>query len=200
MRFFWSILLSIVIAGSPVAAESSPDRKALQTTGETAAVPSQKEKLDTLYGRLASTQDEEEAQGILRQIERLRLLSGSPTADLLMDRVGQLILHNDLPLASELIERVLLLMPQWSEAWYRRAILFHLTGDIERTSVALLKTLSVDPRHIPALEMLGDLYSGDGDEKNALYIYRQALALYPGSQDLQDITKRLSLKVEGKEL
>lgn len=199
MRPFWPALAVLLIAAVPCAAQqksSQPEGGGWQTERSQMRM----ERLNALYKRLAEAADEQEAKGIILQIERLNVSSGSPSADLIMDRATLLLRSNDLPLASEMVEKVLILVPQWPEAWYRRAILFHLSGDTERATIACLKTLSLEPRHLQALEMLGALYSGDGNEKNALYIYRKALALHPSSSDFREVTRRLTLIVEGREL
>jgi len=200
MRFFAAITLPLVIAVSPVAAEMIAGAENSATIAEKQVIPTRADRLESLYQRLAATADQSEAQGILRQIERIQLMSGSPTADLLLERVGVLVGKGDLPLASELFESILRLTPEWPEAWYRRAVLFQMTGDNERAIVALIKTLSLEPRHLHALEMLGALYSGRGENENALKAYRLALDIYPGSEDVRNIVRQLSLKVDGKDI
>ncbi len=200
MRFFAFITLIMILSGSPALAQHVPDTKSESAPAPTQKAPSSAEQLDALYQRLRTTTDADEGAGILRQINRLNNLSPSPTASLLMQRAGRLMADNDVPLASEMMDRVVQLAPQWPQAWFRRAIVFNLSGDTERTAIALLKALSLDPRHMEALEMLGALYANGDDDKNALIAFRKALALYPASPDLQETVRKLSLAADERAL
>jgi len=156
--------------------------------------------LDKLYARLAATQDEEEAQGIIQLIERQQDESGSATADLLMDRASQALLTGDQPLAVELLDRILTLVPQWPQAWFRRGSLFILMDDPQRALVDLFQTVIREPRHLQAWEMIGSLYSGQDDNTRALAAYRKALAIDPSSSDLKEVVRKLTIEVEGRPL
>lgn len=167
---------------------------------KTPDIPPKQILLDTLYARLAATQDEEEAQGILQRIERQQDESGSATADLLMDRASLAVLAGDQPLAVEILDRILTLIPQWPQAWFRRGSLFVLMDDPQRALADLFQTVIREPRHLQAWEMIGSLYSGQDDNTRALAAYRKALAINPSSSDLKETVRKLTFEVEGRPL
>lgn len=156
--------------------------------------------LDNLFARLAATNDEEEANGILERVEQQLDESGSSTANLLMDRATLALVGGDQPLAVEILDRVLVLTPRWSQAWSRRASLFILMGDQERAMADLFQAVAVEPRHFLAWKMLGGLYFEQDDNKNALAAFRKALAINPSSSDLKETVEKLTLEVDGRPL
>lgn len=156
--------------------------------------------VDQLFNRLAETGDEVEGEGITRRIEEQWLLSGSPTADLLMRRALAATLTGDQPLGVELLDRVIAIRPGWAEAWSRRAAVFTLMGDDGRAVVDLKQALALEPRHFLALAALGAIFSNDGDNRNALKAFRGSLALNPFQPELKKRVERLSLDVDGRDL
>lgn len=215
MRFFSLLLLAFCLAAPPVAAQpqSVPSLthnnvasfRFAQKDGGSALrkkpVPQSKDALlDNLYARLAATKDEEEANGILERIERQLNESGSATADLLMDRATLALIGGDQPLAVEILDRVLVIAPRWSQAWSRRGSLFILMGDRQRAMADLFQAVAIEPRHYAAWKMLGGLYFEQDDNKDALTAFRKALAINPSSSDLKEAVEKLALEVEGRPL
>ena len=58
--------------------------------------------------------------------------------------------------------------------------------------------LTREPRHFGALSGLGLIMQDLGDDKLALDAYRKALAIDPHLENLPDVVKTLSEKVEGR--
>jgi hypothetical protein len=55
-------------------------------------------------------------------------------------------------------------------------------------------------RHFGALSGLGLILQDLGDDKQALEVYRRALAVYPRLQRIPDAVKKLQEKVEGRDI
>ena len=111
--------------------------------------------LDELYARLKAAEDDAEAKGIAKLIERRQDRSGSATADLLTERARQAMRGKDYPLAIELMDRATTLEPSWSEGWNRRATVFWLLTDHASAIADLKRTLVIEPRHFEAWAALG---------------------------------------------
>jgi Tfp pilus assembly protein PilF len=62
------------------------------------------------------------------------------------------------------------------------------------------QVLKREPRHFGALAGLGLIFQDIGDDKQALEVYRRALALYPRMERIPDIVKTLTEKVEGRDI
>jgi Flp pilus assembly protein TadD len=62
------------------------------------------------------------------------------------------------------------------------------------------EVLKREPRHFGALTGLGLILQDIGDDKQALEVYRRALAVYPRIERVPDIVKTLTEKVEGRDI
>lgn len=200
-------------AGAPQA-PAKPD-----PTKPDAAKPAEAPRsIDSLFERLAKASDAEEAKGVASLIERRWMRSGSDVADLLMNRAAQAMAEGgargsepqepgaqeagaqDLPLAIELLDRVIQLEPGWAEAWNRRATAFYMLGDMERALLDVRETLAREPRHFSAIAGLGHIFHGLGDPRKAIQAYRRALALYPHYGDLPKMVERLAPEADGRDI
>jgi tetratricopeptide (TPR) repeat protein len=60
--------------------------------------------------------------------------------------------------------------------------------------------LKREPRHFGALAGLGLILQDIGDDKQALEVYRRALAVYPRMERIPDVVKTLQEKIEGRDI
>ena len=96
--------------------------------GEKPAAPRDRNHdLQFLFGALKAAPDEDSAKLVERRIMALWLASGSDTSDLLMARSKAAIDGEDYDLAIKLLDAILELKPDFTEAWNRRATLHFLT-------------------------------------------------------------------------
>lgn len=155
--------------------------------------------LDKLFERLAAAKTAEEAKGIANLIQRRWARSGSDTADLLMTRAQDALKARELPLAIELLDRVVTLEPDWAEGWNQRANALFLAGDPIRSLLDIAETLKREPRHYGAMMGLGTILRQQGDDKRAMVAYRRALAVYPQLEGVKDAVESLKLEVDGRD-
>lgn len=156
--------------------------------------------LDELYARLAKAQDEEEGKGVATAIERVFLRSGSDTADLLMTRAVTAAHRNNAELAEDLIDRILLIEPDWAEAWHRRATLRAAREDISGALADLAEALKREPRHIGAMAGLGFLLLKQERKAQGLKALRRLLELHPQMTQAKKAVEKLALEVDGQAL
>jgi Flp pilus assembly protein TadD len=62
------------------------------------------------------------------------------------------------------------------------------------------EVLAREPRHFGALSGLGMILQEIGDDKHALDAFRRALAVHPKLERIPDMVKKLSEKVEGRDI
>jgi tetratricopeptide (TPR) repeat protein len=155
--------------------------------------------LDRLFERLAAAKTAEEAKGIANLIQRRWARSGSDTADLLMTRAQDALKARELPLAIELLDRVISLEPDWAEGWNQRANALFLQGDPIRSMLDIAETLKREPRHYGAMMGLGTILRQQGDDKRAMVAYRRALVVYPQLEAVKDAVEALKLEVDGRD-
>ncbi|MEA2840927.1 MAG: hypothetical protein QOF41_2257 [Methylobacteriaceae bacterium] len=156
--------------------------------------------LDELFKRLATTGDPDEGKGIAGAIERVWLRSGSDTADVLMSRALAAVQAKDLPLALELLDKVVVVEPDWAEAWNKRATARFMANDITGAMADIDHVLKLEPRHFGALSGMGFILEREGLDKRALEIFRHVLTIYPGLPDIKKIVDKLAPEVEGRDI
>jgi tetratricopeptide (TPR) repeat protein len=158
------------------------------------------QNLDFLFGALKVAPDETTAKAIEQRIWALWVVSPSDTANLLMLRVRTAIEAKDTDLAIKLLDGIVKIKPDYVEAWNRRATLYYGKKDYGHSLADIREVLKREPRHFGALMGLGLIMQDVGDDKQALEVYRRALAVYPKLPRIPDLVKTLQEKVEGRDI
>ena len=200
-RFLAAFLTAALVAGglAPAAAQSAkrsePSAKPPQVMR-----PDRTRNLDFLFGALKVAPDDVTAKAIEERIWALWTASQSDTTNLLMTRVKTAVEAKDLDLAVKLLDAIVKVKPDYVEAWNRRATIFYMKKDYGRALADIRQVLKREPRHFGALAGFGLILQDIGDDKQALEVYRRALALYPRMERIPDLVKSLQEKVEGRDI
>lgn len=156
--------------------------------------------LDFLFEALKAAPDDASAKAVEDRIWALWLASGSDTANLLMSRVKTAVEAQDLDLAIKLLTAIIELKPDYVEAWNRRATIYYMKREYAASLADIRQVLAREPRHFGAISGLGMILQEFGDEKNALEVFRRALAIHPRLPKIPELVKQLSEKVEGRDI
>jgi tetratricopeptide (TPR) repeat protein len=156
--------------------------------------------LDMLFGALKIAPDEASAKAIEDRIWAIWTASGSDTCNLLMTRVKDATDDHDYDLAIKLLDAIVIIKPDYAEAWNRRATLHYLRHDYGEALADIREVLAHEPRHFGALAGLGLILQDIGDDKHALQAYEAALAIDPHLHNVPDAVKTLREKVEGRDI
>ena len=148
--------------------------------------------LDEFFERLAAAKDEEEADGIAGAIDGWFQRSGSDTADLLMSRALSALHRKENKTAVDVLDKLVVIEPQWAEAWSQRATARFMNGDRAGAVEDLGHALSREPRHFGALSGLGSILYNMGFEKRALEVFRRALAIRPHQSEVKQMIDKLA--------
>jgi tetratricopeptide (TPR) repeat protein len=155
---------------------------------------------DEMFAKLKAATEEAEAADIAADIWATWLESGSATVDLLMQRAMAAAEAEDADTARELLDRVILLRPDYAEAWHLRAGLFLAAENYPEALRDLNAALEREPRHFGAWLGMGIMLENLGGERQALESYREALKIYPLMPEARQSADRLTRKAEGQEL
>lgn len=134
---------------------------------------------DEMFDRLKAAETEQEAAQAEADIVASWTDSGSGTVDLLMERAGIAEQAGDQELARSLYDRIVIVAPEYSEGWYRRAALFLRDENYSEALRDMNETLSVEPRHFPAWTGVAYILEQLGSRKEALEAYEAALEIHP---------------------
>jgi tetratricopeptide (TPR) repeat protein len=183
----------------PPQATPAPKAKKQQRGSNLPKTPAEREKtLSDLYALLATAEDEEAAKAISDAIERVWLHSGSATVDLLMERSIKAMSEKNPKLALKLLDSVVDLAPDFTEAWNRRAYVHFVQKDTERALGDLRRALALDPSHYKALDGLAQILREMGQKKPALKAFRQLLEVHPYWSGAQQAVEELEREVDGQ--
>ena len=210
MRFHPTMLAALALAlllGSSLCPAWSQDGAAPRPAAPPAAkqgsalpkTPAEREKtLSDLYALLATADDEESAKAIADAIERIWLHSGSATIDLLMERSIKAMAEKKTELALKLLDFVVELAPDFTEAWNRRAYVHFVQNDIQHALGDLRRTLALDPHHFKALDGLGQILREIGQKKAALKAFKELLDVNPYWSGAKQAVEELEREVDGQ--
>ncbi|HWV53269.1 tetratricopeptide repeat protein [Pseudorhodoplanes sp.] len=156
--------------------------------------------IEFLFGALKAAPSPEAAKAVEGRIWALWMVTPSDTASLLMDRVRKAVEVKNLDLAIQLLDSIVVLRPDYIEAWNRRATLHYMRKDYTQSIEDIRQTLAREPRHFGALAGLGMILQELGDDKRALEIFRKAVEVNPHLPRIPDLIKSLTEKVEGRDI
>src|SRR5262245_2841196 len=158
------------------------------------------QNLDRLFEALKVAPDDESAKYVENRIWALWLASTSDTANLLMGRVKTATEAKDYDLAIKLLNSVIEIRPDFIEAWNRPATIYYTPKEFGRAMEDIHEVLAREPRHFGALSGLGIILQEIGEDKRALEVFRRALAIHPHLERIPDLVKKLTEKVDGREI
>jgi tetratricopeptide (TPR) repeat protein len=199
---FLSFSLAFGGLGAAEAADTAPDVAPGADQGADTApatVVSRADRLNELFKTLKTASDEASGRDTERAIVRLWLDSGSDTVDLLMAWSMKAIDDKDYPLALDFLDRIIALKPDYVEGWNKRATVYYLTDDYNKSLADIAETLALEPRHFGALTGLGAIMREIDQPKKAIEAYREALALDPFLTSVKKSLDELEAKAAGKD-
>jgi tetratricopeptide (TPR) repeat protein len=193
-------LIGFVLLGLPALAQTTKPEPLKPVEPPRVQRGERTQALDRLFDALKVAPDEESAKYIENRIWAIWLTSTSDTANLLMGRVKSAVEAKDFDLAIKLLNAIIDIKPDFVEAWNRRATIFYTQKDLSRALADIQAVLAREPRHFGALSGLGIILQEIGDDKRALEAYRRALAIHPHIERIPDLIKKLTEKLEGRDI
>lgn len=180
-----------LLAGAPAFAEQAPPSEAItpKSVGELS--------LDQLFEKLPGNAGSRGGRLIEGEILERFSKSGSDTADLLMSWSVQAIDEKNYPLALDILDQVVILKPDFTEAWNKRATVHYLRDDYASSLADIRNTLALEPRHFGALSGLGLILEETGRKDQAVAVFRRALALNPQLENVKKSLERLEKETAG---
>jgi len=196
-----AVLVAAIAVAAPVFAQDGPAKeKSLPAAPDKLPKVDRTTSLDFLFGALKAAPDDSSARYAEARIWAIWLHTPSDTAALLMARAKAAVDARQTDVAIKLLDSIIKLRPDYTEAWNRRATLYYMQDDYGRALADIQQVLIREPRHFGALAGLGIIMQELGDDKRALDAYRKALAINPHLDKIPERVKELSEKVEGRDI
>ena len=90
--------------------------------------------------------------------------------------------NKELEKAIEIFSNVIDLDPSWAEAWNKRATVYYMIGEFEKSQADINKVLELESRHFGALAGQGLVNIELKNYEKAIKSYQQAQEIYPSMQ------------------
>lgn len=152
-------------------------------------------RLDELFGKLQNVQSISDAKGVEFVIWNIWVQSGDDAIDLLMRDGVESMGRRDYKRALRSFDQIVTIAPEFAEGWNKRATLYYLMGEYERSLDDIDKTLDLEPRHFGALAGRGLIYVELEDDALALEAFEDALVINPflpaARQNAEVLRKRI---------
>lgn len=190
------VLLAAVLAAPPAIAapEEGGDRPIL--TQRVIAELS----LDDLFARLPENADSPAGERIEQEILRRFSRSGSATADLLMSWAEDAISESDYTLALDLLDQIIVIKPDFAEAWNKRATVYYMVDDYGASLADIRQTLALEPRHFGALAGFGLILEAIDRKSEAIRVLKRALEINPRLDQVRETLEKLEKETAGEDI
>ena len=150
------------------------------------------ERLIELFDKLFLSTKNMEASKLLFNIWDIWSIADNQETQIIFDEANQFMDVGELDNAIELFTKVVKQSPEFAEGWNKRATVYFLKGELNRSISDIEKTLNLEPRHFGALDGLAEIYLMQDDLVGAAVIYRRILEIIPSSKKSQDRLKLIN--------
>ena len=104
---------------------------------------------------------------------------------------SDLVNNQKLYQAIDIFSKVIELDPNWAEAWNKRATVFYLIGEYEKSQNDIDKVLDLEKRHFGALAGQGLVNIKLKNYEKAIKSYEEAMKIYPSMNSGKIMIKRI---------
>ena len=143
-------------------------------------------RLIELFDKLFLSTSNMEASKLLFNIWDIWSIADNQETQILFDEANQFMDVGELDSAIELFSKVIKQSPEFAEGWNKRATVYFLKGELNKSISDIEKTLYLEPRHFGALDGLAEIYLIKDDLVGAAATYRRILEIIPSSKKSQD--------------
>ena len=150
------------------------------------------ERLIELFEKLFLSTNNMEASKLLFNIWDIWSIADNQETQIIFDEANQFMDVGELDNAIELLTKVVKQSPEFAEGWNKRATVYFLKGELNKSISDIEKTLNLEPRHFGALDGLAEIYLMQDDLVGAAVIYRRILEIIPSSKKSQDRLKLIN--------
>ena len=149
-------------------------------------------RLNNLFDQLFLSNNNAEASLVLSKIWDIWYIAENQKIQIIFNDANQLMDRGKFDNAIDLFSRVIDESPDFAEGWNKRATVYFLIGDLNKSISDIEETLSLEPRHFGALDGLAEIYLLKDDLLSAAATYKKILEIIPSSKKSQDRLKLIN--------
>ena len=149
-------------------------------------------RLDSLFSQLQITDSGQKARTIEKFIWKIWRESGDESVDQLMVDGVKAMGGGNYEGALIAFSSIVKGAPNFAEGWNKRATLYWLMGDFEKSVEDINRTLALEPRHFGALSGLAMIRESQERPLDALQAFERALEIYPAMPNAAERIRKLN--------
>ena len=149
-------------------------------------------RLNNLFKKLNETENQEEISDLIKNIWDIWYEVDDPKVIEYFEKGIQAMRIRNYPLAVRFFNNLIEKDPNFAEAWNKRATVYFMMGDFDKSMQDIIKTLELEPRHFGALDGMGLIFIHQGQYQQAIDVYDKMLEIFPFS--IKTMEKKESLK------
>jgi tetratricopeptide (TPR) repeat protein len=119
------------------------------------------------------------------------LRSGNDDIDALMVEGAQRMEQEEYPEAIEIFDQIIARAPQFAEGYNKRATIYYLMQEFDKSIADIHRTLELNPVHFGALSGMGLCYLGLEELRQALVWFERAVAVNPNLDSIQHYIQQI---------
>ena len=109
----------------------------------------------------------------------------------ILDEGSRLVQDRQLNRAITVFSEAIELDPTWAEAWNKRATVFYMVGEFQKSQDDIDKVLELENRHFGALAGQGMVNIQLRNYEKAILSYKKAQEIYPSMQSAEIMIKKI---------
>ena len=109
----------------------------------------------------------------------------------LLDEGSRLVQDKQLYKAIDVFTEAIEMDPSWAEAWNKRATVFYMIGEFQKSQNDIDKVLELEERHFGALAGQGMVNIQLKNYEKAILSYKKAKEIYPSMQSSEIMIKQI---------
>ena len=109
----------------------------------------------------------------------------------ILEEGSNLVNKNELLKEINIFSEIIKLDPNWAEAWNKRATVFYMIGEYQKSQDDIDKVLELEERHFGALAGQGLVNIQLENYEKAVTSYKKALEIYPSMQSPKIMIKEI---------
>ena len=160
----------------------------------------QQKQVDDLFDQLKTSTNYEDSKKIESKIWELWTTHPSESLTALLADGSFYMSQNQLETAYETFTKAIELDSYWAEAWNKRATVYYMIGEFEKSQNDINKVLNLEERHFGALAGQGLVNIQLKNYEKAILSYQMAEKIYPTMRSpkimikqIQELIKRDSI-------
>ena len=149
-------------------------------------------RLNNLFKKLNEAENQEEISDLIKNIWNIWYEVKDPKVIEYFEKGIQAMRIRNYPLAIRFFNNLIEEDPNFAEAWNKRATVYFMMGDFDKSMKDIIKTLELEPRHFGALDGMGLIFIHQEQYEQAIEVYDKMLEIFPFS--IKTMEKKESIK------